>query len=136
MPPPWAVAPLAWLALTVQPVSDSTLFSQLMPPPRAANRESTRLLVISVPLRVTLPPAGLRPPRLDVGRLLLAVRPATVSMPSLAMPPRAAAELFRMLLPVPVVVLRASLARPPPLPAAVLPLTVQLVRWVVPGNVK
>src|SRR5215831_18103306 len=116
MPPPWAVAPLAWLAFTVQPVSDRALFSQLMPPPRAANRASTRLPVISEPVSVALPPVVLMPPPWDVAWLLLMVLPATLSVPWLAMPPPATAELFRMLLPVTVVVLTASLARPPPLP--------------------
>src|SRR5262249_59555554 len=104
MPPPSAVVPLAWLAFTVQPVSDRALFSQLMPPPRAANRESTRLPVISVPVRVTLPPVVLRPPPLDVARLLLTVLPATLSVPWLAMPPPATAELSLTVVPLTVVV--------------------------------
>src|SRR5262245_54136935 len=134
MPPPWAVAPLAWLAFTVQPVSDRTLFSQLMPPPRAANRESTRLLLIREAVRVTLPPVVLMPPPLDVARLLLMVLPATLSVPWLAMPPPATAELLLTVLPLTVVVPRVALFRPPPLRPAVLPLTVQLVRSVVPGK--
>src|SRR5262245_6121584 len=105
-----------------------------MPPPRAADRESTRLLLITVPVRVTLPPVVLRPPPWAVARLLLTVLEATVSVPWLAMPPPAAAELLLTVLPVTVVVLRASLSSPPPLPVAALPLTVQLVRSVVPGT--
>src|SRR5262249_11160964 len=135
MPPPRAVAPLAWLALTVQPVSDRTLSSQLMPPPRAANRESTRLPVMTEAVSVTLPPVVLMPPPLDVAWLLLTAPPATVSVPWLAMPPPAAAELSLTVAPLTVVEPRVALLRPPPLRVAELPLTVQSVRVVVAGEV-
>src|SRR5262249_9070490 len=134
MPPPSAVVPLAWLAFTVQPVSDRTLFSQSMPPPRAANRESTRLLLITESVSVTLPPLVLMPPPLDVARLLLTVLEATLSVPWLAMPPPATAELLLTVVPLTVVEPRVALLRPPPLPVAELPLTVQLVRLVVAGK--
>src|SRR5262245_44298934 len=107
-----------------------------MPPPRAANRASTRLLLIREAVRVTLPPVVLRPPPLDVARLLLMVLPATLSVPWLAMPPPAAAELLLTVVPLTVVEPRVALFRPPPLRVAELPLTAQLLRWVVPGNEK
>src|SRR5262249_29338214 len=134
MPPPRAVAPLAWLALTVQPVSDRALSSQLIPPPRAANRESTRLLLIAEAMSVTLPPVVLRPPPLDVAWLWLMVLWATSRVPWLAMPPPATAELSLTVVPLTVVEPRVPLFRPPPLRVAELPLTVQLVRLVVAGK--
>src|SRR5262245_21481179 len=132
MPPPCAVAPFAWLSLTVQPVSDSTLFSQLIPPPRAANRESTRLLLITESVSVALPPVVLMPPPLDVAWLSLMVLLATFSVPWLAMPPPTLAVFVLTVLPVRVVEPREALYRPPPDPVAALPLTVELVRLVVP----
>src|SRR5215472_12770868 len=65
MPPPSAVAPLAWLALTVQLVSDSTLFSQSMPPPRAVAEALTWLALMTESVIVALPPVVLRPPPAD-----------------------------------------------------------------------
>jgi hypothetical protein len=50
---------LAWLALTVQPVSDRVLFSQSMPPPWAVAEESTWLLLMTELVIVAPPPVVL-----------------------------------------------------------------------------
>jgi hypothetical protein len=65
MPPPSAVAPLARLALTVQLVSDSRLFSQSMPPPRAVAEALTWLALMTESVMVALPPVVLMPPPAD-----------------------------------------------------------------------
>src|SRR5260370_40816581 len=136
MPPPRAVVPLAWLALTVQLVSDRVLFSQSIPPPRAVPKEMTRLLLITESLIVALPPVVLMPPPADVAVLLMMLLEATFSLAWLAMPPPATAVLPLTFVPVTVVVPRVALSRPPPLPVAELPLTVPLVRLVVPSKVR
>src|SRR5438552_18323362 len=87
MPPPRAVAPFAWLALTVQLVSDRVLFSQSIPPPRAVPAELTWLLLMTESVIVALPPVVLMPPPADVAWLLLMVLEATFSVPRLEMPP-------------------------------------------------
>ena len=67
MPPPSAVAPLAWLALTVQLVSDRRLFSQSIPPPTALPDELTWLplmtesVIVALPAVVLMPPADVAP---------------------------------------------------------------------------
>ena len=58
---------------------------------------------------------------------------ATFSVPWLEMPPPALAELSLTWVPVTVVLPRGPLLMPPPLPAAELPLTVQLASVVVPA---
>ena len=94
MPPPRAVAPLAWLALTVQPVSDRVLCSQSIPPPSAVPEELTWLLLMTELVIVTLPAVVLMPPPLDVARLLLMALEATFSVPLLKIPPPAAAAAW------------------------------------------
>jgi hypothetical protein len=64
--------------LTVQLVSDRTLFSQSIPPPRAVPDELTRLLLRTESVIVAVPPVVLRPPPADVAWLLLIVLEATI----------------------------------------------------------
>ena len=61
--------PLAWLALTVQLVSDRVLFSQSIPPPRAVPEELTWLLLMVELVIVAVPPVVLMPPPADVAWL-------------------------------------------------------------------
>src|SRR5262245_61221596 len=93
MPPPRAVAPFAWLALTVHKVSDRAQFSLEIPPPRAVPEESTRLLLMRERVIVALPPVVLMPPPLDVAWLLLILLEATISVLAFQMPPPMTAEL-------------------------------------------
>ena len=125
--------PLAWLALTVQLVSDRVLFSQSIPPPRAVPVELTWLLLMTESVIVTLPPVVLMPPPSDVAWLLMMLLEATFSVPWLEMPPPcdggvaadgAVGQRGR-----------AARSRCPGRrrsPLAELPLTVQLVSVVVP----
>src|SRR5260370_2221919 len=137
MPPPKAVVPLARLALTVQLVSDRTLFSQSIPPPRAVPKEMTKLLLMTESVIVVLPPVVLMPPPADVAWLLLMVLEATFSVPWLEMPPTTTAELPLTVQLVSVVVLGPNwnlpprLDTPPPLVLEELPLTVQFVSVAV-----
>ena len=62
MPPPRAVAPFAWLALSVQVVSDRTVLSLKIPPPRAVPVEMTWLLLMVEPVIVALPEVVAMPP--------------------------------------------------------------------------
>src|SRR5689334_4319687 len=114
MPPPRAVSPLAWLALTVQLVSDRVLFSQSIPPPRAVPEELTRLALMTESVIVALPPVVLMPPPADVAWFLMILQEATFSVPWLEMPPPAMAELPMMVQLVSVAVL--VLNTPPPKP--------------------
>ena len=84
---------MAWLALTVQLVSDRVLFSQSIPPPRAVPEELTWLLLMTELVIVALPPVVLMPPPADVAWLLMMLLEATFSVPWLEMPPPATAEL-------------------------------------------
>jgi hypothetical protein len=52
--------------LTVQPVSDRTLFSQSIPPPSAVPEELTWLVLMTELVMVALPPVVLMPPALVV----------------------------------------------------------------------
>src|SRR6516164_9869978 len=81
MPPPRALVPLAWLALTVQLVSDSVLFSQSIPPPRAVPEELTWLLLMTELVMVALPPVVLMPPPADMAVLLMMLLESTLSVP-------------------------------------------------------
>src|SRR5947209_8621255 len=94
MPPPRAVTPFAWLALTVQLVSERVLFSQSIPPPRAVPEEMTWLLLMKESVIVAVPPVVLMPPPLEVARLLRILLETTFNVALLAMPPPATAELF------------------------------------------
>src|SRR5437867_470802 len=93
MPPPRAVAPFAWLALTVQLVSDSVLFSQSIPPPRAVPEELTWLLLMTESVIVALTPVVLLPPLADVSWLLLILLGAVVRLAWWKLPPPSLAEL-------------------------------------------
>ena len=84
---------MAWLALTVQLVSVRTQSSLAIPPPRAEPAESTRLALMDEFVSVALPPERLRPPPLEVARLLTTALEATFSVPLLEMPPPVTAEL-------------------------------------------
>ena len=108
---------MAWLALTVQLVSDRVLFSQSIPPPRAVP-DGVDLVAVDDGIgdRARCRPVVLMPPPADVAWLLMIVLEATFSVPWLAMPPPATAELSVDGVPVSVVCRGESLYRPPPLP--------------------
>ena len=124
---------MAWLALTVQLVSDRVLFSQSIPPPRAVPEELTWLLLMTESVIVALPPVVLMPPPADVAWLLLMLLEATFSVPWLADAAAGAGGVAADGAVGQRQPCRRALDRPPPLPLAELPLTVQLVSVAVPS---
>ena len=78
---------MAWLALTVQLVSDRRLFSLKIPPPRAVPDELAWLLLITELVIVALPEVVPMPPPSDVAWFLMIVLEETFSVPWLKMPP-------------------------------------------------
>jgi hypothetical protein len=81
IPPPCAVDPLVWLALSWQVVSKRVVFSLPIPAPWAVLEKLTRLLLIWEPEAVAAPPAVTMPPPREVAGLLLIVAEATFSGP-------------------------------------------------------